>query len=636
MEAHRRIVCGICGKLDFRGGAVSPALIEKMSNTLVHRGPDDAGVYTAPFIGLGQRRLSIIDLRPSATAPLSNEDGTVWVVFNGEIYNYRELRAALREQGHAFRTESDTEVIVHLYEEHGTACVTKMRGMFAFAVWDAPRKLLFCARDRFGKKPFCYARTERAFVFGSEIKAILADPDVHVLPDYGAIDSYLALQYVPSPQTAFKGIKKLPPAHFLTCTANGDVRVERYWEPPAFRAPIRADPVEIESEIVRRLREAVRARLISDVPLGAFLSGGIDSAAVVALMAAEGGAPVKTFSIGIDDAANNEVPFARLIAERYQTEHHELMVTAGIKDLLPKLVWHYNEPFADSSAIPTYYVAEMTRRNVTVALSGDGGDEVFGGYASYGNTLAWGAADIVPRGLRRPLGFGMSRILDRLPYSNLGSRVSRGVALLAADVNERFVQSTQVFKPSERRTLYTPEFKTRLAECNDRTVTALPYRADDDALDWMMRHDQHYYLPDCLMTKVDIAAMANSLEVRCPFLDHAFVEFAATIPPRLKRDATGGKAILRRALASLLPDATLTRKKTGFGIPLAAWLRSPLLPMMKETLLGERCLRRGLFERRFLERMVAEHASGARDWSTRLWALLFLELWFQMWIDRRG
>ena len=628
-------MCGVSGKLIFKNNIPSPDSIRAMCKTIIHRGPDDEGIYTAPHIGLGQRRLPIIDLAPSACPPLASEDHDVWLVFNGEIYNFQELRKQLRERGHRFATNSDAEVVIHLYEDDGVVCLQKLRGMFAFALWDRRREILFCARDRMGKKPFCYTVTPESFLFGSEIKAITADPDVSVLPDYHAIDQYLTYQFVPSPYTAFQGIKRLRPGEYLICDLKGNVKTQCYWEPP-IPTKTNAPQEEIEEELVERLREAVRMRMISDVPLGAFLSGGIDSATIVALMAQESPNPVKTFSIGFEEEAFNELPYARLLAERYGTDHHEMIVKSNAAEILPLLVQHYNEPFADSSALPTFYVSKMTRRHVTVALSGDGGDESFAGYDNYAAILDWSRWDVLPFWLRRMVTEGGRRLFDWFPHDNNVARLRRGLAMLGAvNVKDRRLQLGTILKPEEKRLAYTPLFRDLISRqpVPEDSMAAYPWEEGMDAMDWLMRHDQSFYLPDCLMVKTDIASMANSLEVRCPFLDHEFVEFAAMIPSRLKRNAMGGKIILKRAVKGLLPKEILDKQKTGFSLPISKWFRSDLAPMLKETLLDETSARRGLFEQSLLEKMVKEHTEDRRDWSNRLWAFLFLELWFRKFID---
>jgi asparagine synthase (glutamine-hydrolysing) len=602
---------------------------------MVHRGPDDEGIYTAPHVGLGQRRLSIIDLASSACAPLTNEDRTIWVVFNGEIYNFKQLRKELEAKGHRFLTNTDTEVIIHQYEEDGLDCVASFRGMFAFALWDARKKRLFCARDRLGEKPLCFTRTHNGFIFGSEIKAITADPSVSVEPNYYAIDRYLTYQNVPSPLTAFAGIYRLRPGEFLTCDVSGDVQTRSYWEPPKAEMT-EADPEELQEEIICRLRESVRMRMVADVPLGAFLSGGIDSGLILALMAEESDRPVKSFSIGFEEDSHNELPWARLQAERYSTEHEELMVRPNAAEVLPRLVYHYNEPFADSSALPTYYVSEMTRRHVTVALSGDGGDESFAGYGIYAQMARWSRCDALPQWLRSGLSGVGCTVLDRFPQNNTAARLRRGLTVLAArNVKERFLQYRAILKPEEKRLAYSERFNAALKGCYDvhDDVAEYPYCEGENELQWQMRHDQNFYLPDCLMVKTDIASMANSLEVRCPFLDHEFMEFCATIPAHLKHDGQQGKLILKQAARNYLAPDLLAKPKTGFAIPIGAWFKHDLAPMLRGYLLDDRCKKRDLIRSNLLTKMVSEHLDGRRAWSNRLWAFLFLEMWFREFID---
>lgn len=627
-------MCGICGKLIFKDERVDQSLLKAMCDTLTHRGPDDVGYYTSAHIGLGQRRLSIIDLSPEAAAPLCNEDGTIWLVCNGEVYNFHELRENLVEKGHTFRTGTDIEVIIHLYEEYGAECLDKMRGMFAFAVWDESKNILFAARDRLGKKPLCYCRTAGSLVFGSEIKAITKDPQVSVSPNLYAIDSYLTYQYVPSPVTAFEGINKLPPGHYLTCTTDGQLNVHQYWAAPlAEKTDMPRE--EIAERLIDMLSESVRLRMISDVPLGAFLSGGIDSGLVVALMAQNSSRPVKTFSIGFTEDRFNELPFARLVAERYGTEHQEFTLEQDAAEVLPLLVRQYNEPFADSSALPTYYVSKMTRQHVTVALSGDGGDENFSGYGRYGRVRRWNGFDRIPLPLKK-IAKGLRLGSEKLPYNNRLARVSRGLAMLEGNLRNRYLLATSMLKSQEKREIYSADFKRFLAAGPNGTADRpanYPWASDMDELDWMMRHDISFYLPDCLMVKTDIASMTNSLEVRCPLLDHHFVEFAASIPADLKRNGTEGKVILKKAAEQLLPSEIRSKRKTGFAIPLAKWLREDLLDTLRGTLADDRAAKRGLFNRGVVLKMMDEHCREVRDWSNRLWALLFLELWFREFID---
>lgn len=628
-------MCGICGQLSFTGQDVQAASLERMAATLVHRGPDAQGIRVMGPAALGQRRLSIIDLSPTGTAPLSNEDATIWATLNGEIYNFRELRADLSARGHQFRTGTDTEVLVHLYEEYGDDCVRRLDGMFAFAIWDARRQRLLAARDRLGKKPLFYTKSSRALLFASSIAALLTDEHVSREPNYAAIDDFLTWQYVPSPETAFAGICKLGPARYLTCDREGHLSVQRYWQPPLATRdqPAPADTRELEGEIVEQLRQAVKKRMVADVPLGAFLSGGVDSSAVVALMAELSGQPVKTFSIGFEEAEFDELPYARELAQRYATEHHEFVVRADATSVLPDLVRQYGEPFADSSALPTYYLAKLTRQHVTVALSGDGGDENFGGYENYGIVSSWSAADAVPAAARRAMHAGVGELLERLPAHNLARRVGRASEMWAGGTAERFRLQTSILKPAEKRAAYTDQFRALIGVNARRTPADSPPPPNADPLAWMMWHDLQFYLPDCLMVKVDVASMASSLEVRSPLLDHHFVEFAAAIPSSLKRSGGEGKLIFKRALRTLVPSQTLDRPKKGFGVPLRRWFTAELLELVRGTLLDDRARRRGLFDPTFMTRLVDDHRSGRRDASARIWAFLCLELWFREFID---
>jgi asparagine synthase (glutamine-hydrolysing) len=629
-------MCGICGQVNFTSTEVERADLLRMCEALVRRGPDGQGVHVAGQAGLAQRRLSVIDLRAEGVAPLSNEDGTVWVTFNGEIYNFRELRTDLEARGHRFRTNTDTEVIVHLYEEHGTGCVSRLHGMFAFAIWDGPRRRLLAARDRLGKKPFLYTETSSTLVFASSIASLRLNPAVGMEPDYRALDDFLTYQYVPSPQTAFKNIRKLQPAHYLLWEHGRGVSVERYWSPPLpRRGSSRQDPRDLESEIIQRLSEAVERRLVSDVPLGAFLSGGVDSSAVVGLMTRASRGPVRTFSIRFDEPEFDESRHARAIAERFATEHHEFTVKPNAVAVLPQLVREYGEPFGDSSALPTFYLSQLTRQHVTVALSGDGGDETFAGYDNYGVVSAWNRADRLPLGVRRGFDSTIGTLVRQAPATRTARRLARGSRMLAAPVPERFRLQSSIMKAEEKEAAYSARFRQLLdahPPANEGpAMAAIP--DDVDPVDWMMWHDLQYYLPDCLMVKVDVASMAHGLEVRSPFLDHQFVEFAATIPARLKRDAEGGKRILKRALDGLLPGEILHRPKKGFGVPLRRWFGTELVELLRATVLDERAARRGLIDQRYISRMVDDLTAGRHDWSARLWALLWLELWFREFID---
>jgi asparagine synthase (glutamine-hydrolysing) len=631
-------MCGISGKLYFDPArSVEREILERMNAVLAHRGPDDAGIYCDGPIGLAHRRLSIIDLSPAGHQPMSNEDGTIWIVFNGEIYNFQSLRPDLLHRGHRFRSNTDTEVILHLYEDHGTDCLRFLRGMFALAIWDGPRRQLFLARDRLGKKPLSYQQDGTALRFASEVKAILQDPDVQARPDPAGISQYLTYGYVPGSGSAFQGVRKLPPGHYLTCR-DGRVEVVRYWR-------LRRDQKREQSEedwcreIVARLEEAVRLRMISDVPLGAFLSGGIDSSAVVALMSRAGAGPVKTFSIGFEEPEYDELKYARQVAERFGTEHHELVVRPDAAAILPKLAWHFDEPFADSSAVPTYYVAQMTRQYVTVALNGDAGDESFGGYDRYvANLLAasfdrWPGAGLLRRAIRGGLHL-LPQIGTRTSLLYRGRRFLDG---LTETPERRYARWFCHFHGDRKAELCTPEFLAAGGE-DALEVLLAAYRESDapDFGDATLGVDAGLYLPDDLLVKVDIASMAHSLEARSPFLDHEFMEFAATIPFELKVRGRVKKYILKRALAGLLPERILHRPKMGFGVPIDHWLRHELREVAYETLLGSRAINRGYFQVRTVRRMLDEHMQGKAGWHYLLWNLLMLELWHRTYIDGDG
>lgn len=618
--------------MSFGGGEHPRELISQFNAAMSHRGPDGHGEYHGEGVSLGQRRLSVIDLRDSANPPLVNENGSVWIVFNGEIYGFAALREELEQKGHRFKTLSDTEVILHLYEEEGPDCVRRLRGMFAFAIWDGRQRLLFAARDRMGKKPFVYSRTPNRLYFASEIRAILAAPDVSRNPNLAAIDSYLTWQYVPSPQTAFSGIERLPAGHRMICRDSGEVSIERYWQSPP-RSSLNRPAAEIESELLSRLREAVQLRMVADVPLGAFLSGGIDSGLVVALMASCSSQPVRTFTIGFEEEKFDERPFAREVASRYGTRHEEFLVRPDVADLLPRLVHHYGEPFADSSAIPTFYLSRETRRQVTVALSGDGGDESFSGYDHYTQALQWEAADQLPAFVRRLAASAGNGAVQLLPDDHRKARLERAFDMLGGCWPDRYRLQVSVLKPQEKDALYTGALREQWEAGKADWPSAFKWDGQESPADWMMRFDQSFYLADCLMVKTDIASMANSLEVRCPLLDHHLVEFAASIPVSLHRDSGGGKRILRRLAQQFLPERVLSKPKTGFAIPLAKWLRTDLRDILRGTLLDEAARRRGLFNSGAVERMVHQHLEGSRDWSNRLWAMVFLELWFRTWIQ---
>jgi asparagine synthase (glutamine-hydrolysing) len=632
-------MCGISGKLYFDATRpIEREIVERMNAVLAHRGPDDAGIYCDGAIGLAHRRLSIIDLSPAGHQPMSNEDGTIWITFNGEIYNFQDLRPALAARGHRFRSNTDTEVILHLYEDHGTDCLRFLRGMFAFAIWDGPRHQLFLARDRLGKKPLCYQQDAHAFRFASEAKAILQDPEVQACADMASLSQYLTFGYVPSPGSAFQGFRKLPPGHYLTCR-DGRVEVVRYWR---LRRDQKRERPEAEwcEEIVSRLEEAVRLRMISDVPLGAFLSGGIDSSAIVALMSRVGAGPVKTFSIGFEEPEYDELRYARQVAEQFGTEHHELVVRPDAAAILPNLAWHYDEPFGDSSAVPTYYVAEMTRQHVTVALNGDAGDESFGGYDRYVANLLAAAFDRWPGAglLRQSIRFGLRLVPHSGTRTSLLYRGRRFLDGLADAPERRYARWLCHFYGDRKTELCTPSFFAATGGVDALEVLLTAYRESNapDFGDATLGVDAGLYLPDDLLVKVDIASMAHSLEARSPFLDHEFMEFAATIPFPLKVRGRVKKYILKKALTGMLPDEVLHRPKMGFGVPIDHWFRHELKDMAFDMLLSPRAINRGYFRPDTVSRLLDEHVQERTSWHYLLWTLLMLELWHRTYIDGDG
>ena len=628
-------MCGICGKLNFDASKpVDESHLRQMCAVIAHRGPDDEGMYVDKNVGLGNRRLAIIDLSPTGHQPMSNEDKSIWITFNGEIYNFPELRERLKKQGHFFSSNSDTETIVHLYEEHGTDCVKHLRGMFAFALWDSGHQRLFLARDRVGQKPLVYTIVNNSLIFGSEIKCILQDPSVKREVDLEAIHHYLTYQYVPSPRTAFSDIKKLPPGHILVCE-KGQIKVERYWD-LSYAPKVRMAEEEYGERILELLHEATKLRLISDVPLGAFLSGGIDSSSVVAMMSQLSSEPVKTYSIGFEEQSFNELKYARIVAERFGTDHHEFIVKPNAIDVLPRLIWHYNEPYADSSAIPTYYVAKVTRQHVTVALNGDGGDESFGGYERYvANKLA-DYYQRIPAFIREGM---IARLVKKLPESterrDMVRRIKRFTAAIPYSPERRYAQWMCHFDNDTKYRLYSPEFRERMAEIDsiDLLVNIYSKAKAVDFADKTFYADVMTYLPDDLLVKVDIASMAHSLEARSPYLDQRLMEFAASIPPDLKLKGMTTKHILKKALANILPPEILHREKMGFGVPIGRWFRHELKDLAYDILLDPKSVQRGYFAVGFVKKMLDEHVSGKVDHGYRIWALLNLELWHRMFID---
>jgi asparagine synthase (glutamine-hydrolysing) len=623
-------MCGIAGLLAPSVALpVSRELLLRMNAAQFHRGPDDGDVHLEPGIGLAHRRLSIIDLS-TGRQPQFNEDGSVAVVFNGEIYNYRELVAELAAVGHAFRTRSDTEVIVHAWEEWGARCVTRFRGMFAFALWDRRRTTLFLGRDRLGVKPLYYAMLpDGTLAFASELKALALHPGLPLELDPEAIEDYFALGYIPEPRSIYRSVRKLPPAHVLTVRTGAALPApERYWDVQFEPRARRISERDACAELRERLRESVGLRMISDVPLGAFLSGGVDSSAVVATMAGLSDAPVSTCSIAFTDPSHDESAYAQQVAQRYTTRHFVETVQTDDFDLLDALARMYDEPFADSSAIPTYRVCELARRHVTVALSGDGGDESFGGYRRYRRHLS---EERVRRWLPAPLRRGVFGLLGRVyPKADWAPRPLRAKTTFQAlgrDPVEAYFRSVNVLHDETRAALYTRTFKSRLA--GYRALELFRQHAArtqaDNPLALVQYLDLHTYLPGDINVKVDRASMANSLEVREPLMDHPLVEWLASLPATMKVHGGEGKYLLKKAMEPDLPAAILYRRKQGFAVPLCGWFRGPLRQRVREALFGARLADTGLFDTGTLRHLVDAHLSGARDYSAPLWSLLMFE-----------
>jgi len=627
-------MCGITGIVRSDGAQIDRELLARMNDAIRHRGPDDDGFYFGDGVGLGMRRLSIIDLK-SGHQPIHNSDRTAWIVFNGEIYNYRELRKQLEARGHQFYTDSDTEAIVAAYDEYGTDCPRYLRGMFAFAIWDERAKSLFLARDRVGKKPLLYAQLNGQLVFGSEFMALLQHPDVSRDVNFEAIHHYLSFSCVPAPLTAYQSIRKLQPGHSLLWK-NGEIKLERYWELD-FSHKISISEEEAGERVVDLLRDAVRVRLMSEVPLGAFLSGGIDSSAIVALMAQESSEKVKTFSIGFEEQDFSELHHARRVAEHVGAEHHEFIVRPDAMEILPTLVEHYGEPFADSSAVPSYYVSRETRKYVTVALNGDGGDECFAGYERYAAmNLAQRYAKVLPAVIRNGVIRNVARALPEFQSrTNPLRKAQRFLAAASLSPVQRYLRWVSSFDEQAKLNLYSSDFRSETAAFS--TIGFLePWFAKANGagiVDASLLTDTMTYLPNDLLVKMDIASMTVSLEARSPFLDHHLMEFAASLPESLKLRGMTTKYLLKRVLKQFVPEENLTRAKMGFGVPIGHWFRGTMQPFLRETLLSEKALSRGLFNRASVRQLIDQHVANKVNHDHRLWCLLMLELWFQRFID---
>jgi asparagine synthase (glutamine-hydrolysing) len=625
-------MCGICGIVDY--GGLEPEAetkLQAMAASLRHRGPDQSGTWIDRCAGFGHARLSIIDLS-DGRQPLSNEDGTVWITYNGEIYNFPELRRQLLAKGHRFKTNTDTEVIVHLYEEEGIDCVSHLRGMFSFGIWDCRSQTLYLVRDRLGIKPLYYTILRGRLLFGSEIKAILAHGDVPREVREDAVSDYLTFLYVPAPKTMFRHIFKLKPGHWLRYSG-GSVHIEQYWDLPGSE-PLVAGRKAIEKELIDNLAECVRMRLISDVPLGAFLSGGVDSSAVVAMMSRVGADPLLTASIGFEESRYNELPYARRIAHRYGTQHHEEIVRAQAVDVVDRLAWHFDEPFADYSSIPTYYVSKAARQHVTVALSGDGGDEDFGGYRRYRLDLfERRARQCLPAFVRRWMVRPLAAIYPKADWLPRPLRAKVTLRNIADDAPSAYCRSVGFLSDEQKPAFLSGDLRRRLdGYCSADIIRYYMSRAPGLGLAQLLYTDTKTYLVDDILTKVDRASMAVSLEVRVPFLDHVFVEYAHRIPGSMKIEAGCGKAILKSALRPYVDDDVLYRTKQGFTPPIVEWLRGPLIEMVDDLLFGANTASVDFFDRAALVRAWRDHRAGIRNYAPFLWALLMFELWMRSFV----
>ncbi|MEQ1592410.1 MAG: XrtA/PEP-CTERM system amidotransferase [Thiobacillaceae bacterium] len=622
-------MCGITGIFDTRDTQdISRELLDRMNQTQFHRGPDEGGLHLEPGVGLGHRRLSIIDLS-TGQQPLFNEDGSVVVVFNGEIYNFQELVPELQALGHVFRTHSDTEVIVHAWEAWGEACVARFRGMFAFALWDRKQQTFFLVRDRFGVKPLYYAYLDDGqFIFGSELKSLMAHPGLARDIDPLAVEEYFAYGYIPEPRTIFRGANKLPPGFTLTLK-RGSTRAlpQQYWDVPFTPVKVESEAAALD-ELVERMQDSVRLRMIADVPLGAFLSGGVDSSAVVAMMATQSSQPVNTCSIGFSDPDFNEAEFAQQVADRYHTHHTLETVESEDFDLVAKLAQVYDEPYADSSALPTYRVCELARKHVKVALSGDGGDENFAGYRRY----RWFRYEekmrsALPLMVRRPLFGTLGKLYPKADWAPKVLRAKTTFEALARDTVEGYFHGVSLLSDAQRARLFSPAFKRELqgyqaVEVLRRHAAVAP---TDDPLSLVQYLDMKTYLVGDILTKVDRASMAHALEVREPLLDHELMGWVSGLPTDLKLRGTEGKYLLKKAMEPYLPHDVLYRKKMGFSVPLAAWFRGPLAATIRQAVTGKRLISTGLFNADYLRELVETHQSGRRDYSVALWTLLMFD-----------
>ena len=629
-------MCGICGKYSPQG--VQTEELNHMLDSIVHRGPDDSGTYLRGVIGMGNRRLSIIDLQ-SGKQPISNEDGSIWVVYNGEMYNYPSLRQQLQTKGHTFYTNSDTEAIVHLYEDHGERCVEHISGMFAFALWDEKQKKLLLARDRIGQKPLFYTQEGSDFLFGSEIKSVLSLRHQNPELDPLAMHDYLSLRFISPPNTIFKGIKKLPPAHTLTFQ-NGEIKLRRYWQ-LSFREKLTLSEDEILEALQEQLIRTVDSHLLSDVPVGSFLSGGLDSSMVVAVLARDLGLKPQTYAIGVEESDFDETPYARMVANHYQTDHIEERVAANIIQSIPKMIWHLDEP-SDPIAACMYQAARLASKHVKVVLGGDGGDELFAGFDRYVGSRYIDMYSIMPLALRKGL---MGPMLDRLPdsftYKSMTQKLRWVHHLsLQSTAAEQYAAATCFFRftHDEKLALYSDDLQQEIGHLNSSLAITEPFNnaEADDLLDRMLYTDFVTRLPEHSLMLTDRMTMAHGLEARSPFLDHELVEFLAKVPANIKVQNNQPKHLMRKLAADYLPAPILQREKQGFMLPIAYWFRNDLYPLVSQTLENSHFVKQGWFKKEAIQNLLDEHRSNRHDHHVRLWMLLNLALWHQLYIEGTG
>ncbi len=625
-------MCGITGFVSkdvAEPADARAARLDRMCASIIYRGPDEQGTVVAGRAALGMRRLSIIDIK-TGQQPIFTEDGNLAIVFNGEIYNFQELKRELSSLGHSFKTNSDTEVIVHAYEEYGEKCLDKLRGMFSFAIWDLRSESLFIARDRIGKKPLFYTLTDDGeFIFGSELKTLFVHGGFEKKVDPAALDAYLSFGYVPEEFCIIDNVKKLPPGFFLRYQG-GKVETHRYWDLNLTAVEERPEG-EWADLLFEKIREAVQIRLISEVPLGAFLSGGVDSSTIVGMMSQLSSKPVKTFSIGFHEDSFDELKYARIAARHFGTDHHEFIVTPDLFDIIGEIVWHFDEPFADQSALPTYLLSKMARDHVTVVLSGDGGDELFAGYDRYVIHQARNTYNRIPEFARRQ---GLRRVSTALPHSSFGKNFLYNISL---DPIDRYIDSISTFNLPRKRRLYSSDMLASLNGSRSAGEMLFAGFAEtpqgSDPLARLLYLDSKTYLPGDILTKVDRMTMANSLEARVPLLDHEVIELAAGMASHLKLKGGQTKYILKKAMAKLVPDNILHREKQGFGVPIGSWINDQLRDQIYDDLSGQRMRERGWFDQKYVEILLNEHSSARRDNSNALWELWMLELWFRRYID---